>query len=61
MGVPSVGEWRGVLSGLAEVLESVLDRIDEDQQARISPDITCLEALDSLNRYLEAIKQDMGV
>lgn len=57
-GIP---DWQAQINGLTEALEDVLELVAEDRRAGVRPDITCLAALDNLNRYLELIKQDMGV
>lgn len=60
-GPSSIPDWQGTISTLEEVLEDVLDTIDEDRRQGVRPDVIGLTALDTLNQYLERIKQDMGV
>ena len=56
-GVP---DWYGQLLALRETLNEVIFLLEEDEKAGVRADISCLNAFDTLNQFLESIKQDLG-
>jgi hypothetical protein len=57
----AVPDWEGTVATLVEVLEDVLDQIDESRRLGTRSDIVALDVLDTLNKYLDIVKTDMGV
>ena len=57
----SVPDWYGQLLSLRETLNEIIFLLEEDEKAGVRADISCLNAYDTLSRYLDAIKTDLGV
>jgi hypothetical protein len=53
--------WSGYVDGLQEVMEDLLFTIEQARRTGVRDDITCLEIYDNLNRYLDAVKQELGI
>jgi hypothetical protein len=53
--------WEGIISTLEENLEDVLGTLDQQKHEGVRADVRVLEAFDTLDRFMKAIHQDLGV
>lgn len=61
MGRASAPDWDEVLTGLQDTMKDILLSLELSAREGVRNDLRCLEALDELNRYLDSVKQDLGV
>ncbi len=54
-------DWCEHILVLKETLEEILLQISEDERTGKLPDISCLEAYDTLEQHLAAVKRDLGI
>lgn len=53
--------WEGTISALEEVLEDVLDSLAMERAEGIRADVRALNAFDEIDRFMSAVKQELGV
>ena len=61
MEIHAIPDWEGYLSSLQETLEGILFEIEQDRHMGVRADIACLEAYDTLNQFLDAVKGELGI
>ena len=57
----STPDWPGILSDLQQQLREILFQIDQSERQGLEAHVTTMDALDSLDSWLNVIKRDLGV